>query len=114
MSPESESRPQFKGKDRRVSKEAYDGPDRRQDTRVYEILGELSSVAHDLQARSSTLVAMVDILQREVIRQDQEDAPSEQKEATLDALEATAQEIVNNPVVPTEGLEQALKKEGDQ
>jgi len=77
-----------------VAPRSFSGPDKRQDQRVYEILGELSTVASDLQTRSSTLVAMVEILQREVMRQDDEDATEEERQATLNAIEATAREVV--------------------
>lgn len=87
----------------------FAGEDRRQDTRVYEILDELTNVAHDLQARSSTLVAMVDILQREVMRQDDEDAPDQERAAVLDTIKATAQEVLDTPAV-TEPLREKLEE----
>lgn len=88
-----------------MSEQPFDGEDRRQDRRVADILKELGHVAHDLQSRSQALVAMVDVLQKEVIRQDQDDAVDERtKKERLGEVESAAREILDTKLKDTPNL----------
>lgn len=114
--PYGENLPQNQRKnrrDRRVTNEGYAGPERRQEQRVHEILAELANVAHDLQSRSGALVAMVDILQREVIRQDKEEISEEERAAKLDVIQDAAKAVMEQPMPDTPALSQE-KKDDDQ